>query len=193
MVEINTAAPDEWDTSNDAPDGDDYDAPDDYDPADEYDGEDTDEYEEELAEYDDEPDDDHGDDEPEKKEAKFKNVVEFVEGYFVPVIRRRISDNDGGLSWDPRWWAYPEVVARLTALHQAWEEARASDSMSAMSAWWVQHLEPHLRIILDSDTGPMANAKSDRSFMGWPTMPADPVPPNVLDTILTLGSSGIEE
>ncbi|WP_338020956.1 DUF4913 domain-containing protein [Rhodococcus sp. YH1] len=40
------------------------------------------------------------------------------------MIRRRISDNDGGLSWDPRWWAYPEVVARLTALHQAWEEDR---------------------------------------------------------------------
>ncbi|EME65045.1 hypothetical protein G352_10927 [Rhodococcus ruber BKS 20-38] len=189
MVEINTAAPDEWDTSNDAPDGDDYDAPDDCDPADGYDGEDTDEYEEELAEYDDEPDDDHGDDdhgddEPEKKEAKFKNVVEFVEGYFVPVIRRRISDNDGGLSWDPRWWAYPEVVARLTALHQAWEEARTSDSMSAMSAWWVQHLEPHLRVILDGDTGPMANAKSNRSFIGWPTMPSDPVPSSVIDKIL---------
>ncbi|MFL1596103.1 DUF4913 domain-containing protein [Rhodococcus ruber] len=164
MVEINTTAPDEWDTSNDAPDGDDFDA--------------TDEYEDE-----DDLEDDQDEDKPEKKEPKFTNVVEFVEGYFVPVIRRRISDNDGGLSWDPRWWAYPEVVARLTALHQAWEEARASDSMSAMSSWWIQHLEPHLRVILDGDTGPMANAKADRSFMGWPAMPSDPVPPTVLDAL----------
>jgi hypothetical protein len=120
----------------------------------------------------------------EKKEPKYQNVVEFVHGFFLPVIRRRISDSDGGLSWDARWWAYPEVVARLTALHQAWEEARASDSMSAMSSWWIQHLEPHLRVILDGDTGPMANAKSDRSFMGWPTMPSDPVPTNVLARIV---------
>ncbi|OLL16039.1 MULTISPECIES: DUF4913 domain-containing protein [unclassified Rhodococcus (in: high G+C Gram-positive bacteria)] len=121
--------------------------------------------------------------EQEKKEPKYANVVEFVNGFFLPVIRRRISDNDGGLSWDPRWWAYPEVVARLTALHQAWEEARTSDSMSAMSSWWIQHLEPHLRVILDGDTGPMANAKSDRSFMGWPAMPSDAVPAAVLDAI----------
>lgn len=178
MVEVNTAGSDEWDTSNEAPDGDEYDATDDYDPADEYDGEDTDEVEEEL-------DDQDEDELEEKKEPKFKNVIEFVEGYFLPVIRRRISDNDGGLSWDPRWWAYPEVVARLTALHQAWEEARVSDSASAMSSWWIQHLEPHLRVILDGDTGPMANAKSDRSFLGWPAMPSDPVPTAVLNAILT--------
>lgn len=120
----------------------------------------------------------------EKKEPKYANVIDWVNGFFLPVIRRRISDNDGGLSWDARWWAYPEVVARLTALHQAWEEARASDSMSAVSAWWIQHLEPHLKVILDGDTGPMANAKADRSFMGWPALPADPVPSNVLDEIL---------
>ncbi|ANZ28523.1 hypothetical protein A4U64_26955 (plasmid) [Rhodococcus sp. WB1] len=185
MVEINTATPDEWDTSNETPDGDDYDATDDYDPVDEYDGDDIDDCEDD--EFAEEPteDDDQSDDESEKKPPKFKNVIEFVEGYFVPVIRRRISDNDGGLSWDPRWWAYPEVVARLTALHQAWEEARVSDSMSAMSAWWIQHLEPHLRVILDGDTGPMANAKSDRSFQGWPAMPSDPVPANILDSILS--------
>lgn len=120
----------------------------------------------------------------EKKEPKYANVIDWVNGFFLPVIRRRISDNDGGLSWDARWWAYPEVVARLTALHQAWEEARASDSMSAVSAWWIQHLEPHLKVILDGDTGPMANAKADRSFMGWPAMPADPVPSHVLVKIL---------
>lgn len=164
MVEVNIAASDEWDTSNEAPDGDDYE--DEYEP-----DEDPDEYEDET-------------DAPPKKEPKFKNVIEWVNGFFLPVIRRRISDTDGGLSWDPRWWAYPEVVARLTALHQAWEEARVSDSMSAMSAWWVHHLEPHLRVILDGDTGPMANAKADRSFMGWPAMPTDPVPSNILDKIL---------
>ncbi|CCW11037.1 MULTISPECIES: DUF4913 domain-containing protein [Rhodococcus] len=160
MVALDTAASQAWDTNNEAPDSDAYD--------------DT-----VAQDYQDEPDDT----EAAIIEPAFANVVEFVEGFFLPVIRRRISDNDGGLSWDPRWWAYPEVLARLAALHQAWEEARASDSMSAMSSWWIQHLEPHLRVILDGDTGPMANAKADRSFMGWPAMPSDPVPPTVLDAL----------
>jgi len=179
MVEVNIAASDEWDTSNEAPDGDDHE--DEYEP-----DEDTDQYDDEIDAADEYEDDEYEDeaDAPPKKEPKFKNVIEWVNGFFLPVIRRRISDTDGGLSWDPRWWAYPEVLARLAALHQAWEEARASDSMSAMSAWWVHHLEPHLRVILDGDTGPMANAKSDRSFMGWPVMPADPVPSNLIDMIL---------
>ncbi|QQM55682.1 DUF4913 domain-containing protein [Rhodococcus pyridinivorans] len=172
MVEVNIAASDEWDTNNEAFDGDDYE--------DEFESEDDSGYETDDAvdEYEDEAD------APPTKEPKFADVIEWVNGFFLPVIRRRISDNDGGLSWDPRWWAYPEVVARLSALHQAWEEARASDSMSAMSSWWIQHLEPHLRVILDGDTGPMANAKSDRSFMGWPAMSADPVPATVTKNIL---------
>lgn len=160
MVALDTAASQAWDTNNEAPDSDAYD--------------DT-----VAQDYQDEPDDT----EEAIIEPAFANVVEFVEGFFLPVIRRRISDNDGGMSWDPRWWAYPEVLARLAALHQAWEEARASDSMSAMSSWWIQHLEPHLRVILDGDTGPMANAKADRSFMGWPAMPSDAVPAAVLDAI----------
>lgn len=170
MVDLAPSAADEWAAGNDAPDGDYFES-------------------DHAAEY--ETDDEAEFDEPEDTpaiEPAFANVVEFVQGYFLPVIRRRISDNDGGLSWDPRWWAYPEVVARLTALHYAWEEARVSKSGSAMSAWWVQHLEPHLRVILDSDTGPMANAKSDRSFNGWPAMPSDPVPADVLATILNQGS-----
>ncbi|MBM7460753.1 DUF4913 domain-containing protein [Rhodococcus coprophilus] len=169
MIDFAPAAGDEWDAGNEAPDGDDL-------------------------ELDDDLEDDLEDHDPGEAriEPKFANVVEFVQGYFLPVIRRRISDNDGGLSWDSRWWAYPEVVARLTALHYAWEEARVSDSASAMSSWWIQHLEPHLRIILDGDTGPMANAKADRSFMGWPAMPSDPVPAAVLDALLNQNNSRTE-
>ncbi|UIR39712.1 DUF4913 domain-containing protein (plasmid) [Rhodococcus sp. DMF-1] len=165
MVGLNTAASEEWAAGDETPEGAEY--------------EDEFEQEDEL-----EPKYDDDSSEQARIEPKFANVVEFVQGFFLPVIRRRISDNDGGLSWDPRWWAYPEVVARLTALHQAWEDARASDSASAMSSWWIQHLEPHLRVILDGDTGPMANATSDRSFMGWPAMPSDPIPAAALDMIL---------
>ncbi|WP_139277952.1 DUF4913 domain-containing protein, partial [Rhodococcus marinonascens] len=62
----------------------------------------------------------------------------------------------------------------------AWEEARVCDKASAMSYWWTNHLEPHLRVILDSETGPMAHAKSDGSFSGWPALPHQPVPTELL-------------
>lgn len=130
--------------------------------------------------------------EPPAKKPQFANVFEWFDGFFRPVIRRKIGDSDSSLSWDARWWAYPEVVARLTALHYAWEEARASDSMSAMSAWWIQHLEPHLRVILDGDTGPMANAKESRDWMGWPVLPVDDVPADVFNYIVNNGE-GAEE
>ncbi|MFF0284081.1 DUF4913 domain-containing protein [Rhodococcus aetherivorans] len=185
MVDLEPAGSDKWDAANEAPDGEGFE--DELEP--EFEDEDEFEPEEENEdEFKDATDFEDSASEEARIEPKFTNVVEFVQGYFLPVIRRRISDNDGGLSWDPRWWAYPEVVARLTALHQAWEEARVSNSASAMSSWWIQHLEPHLRVILDGDTGPMSNAKSDRSFIGWPAMPSDSVPSDVLDTILNQNS-----
>ncbi|MFC9356449.1 DUF4913 domain-containing protein [Rhodococcus sp. NPDC057014] len=87
---------------------------------------------------------------------------------------------ESGLAWDARWWLYPEVSGRFKALWYAWEEAQASDKPSAMSNWWIHHLEPHLRVILDGDTGPMSHAKADGSFSGWPALQHRPVPADLL-------------
>ncbi|WP_306796600.1 DUF4913 domain-containing protein [Nocardia sp. XZ_19_369] len=98
-------------------------------------------------------------------EPMFPTVWDWVEGWFVKVIRRRIQTGKG-LSWDPAWWRYPEVVARFQALHAAWEFACASESPSAWSVWWVSHLDSHLRVIFDGETGPMSLAGSDSTFTG---------------------------
>lgn len=131
-----------------------------------------------------------GEDEPAAKakdpiEPLYANVFGWVDGFFAQVIRRRINPEAGqGLSWDERWWLYPEVVGRLTSLHYAWEEARADDKPSAMSSWWIHHLEPHIRIIFDGQTGPMALAKPDASWSGFPALGSEPVPPELRDIIL---------
>jgi hypothetical protein len=110
----------------------------------------------------------------------YEDVVAWVEQYFLPIVRRRLNPVAGkGLSWDPQWWRYPEVVARFLALYNAWEDAVASDSGSAVSVWWVNHLEPHLRVILDGDTGPMSLAAEGSGWSGHPQMPGTPVPPEV--------------
>lgn len=124
--------------------------------------------------------------EPAEVEPLYANVVEFVEEFFTQVIRRRMGQGggEGGLAWDPRWALYPEVAGRLKALWFAFEEARASDKASAMSNWWIHHLEPHLRVILDGETGPMAHAKPNGEFTGWPALPYNGVPLALLSELL---------
>ena len=115
-------------------------------------------------------------------EPMYPSCEAWVEGWFTQVIRRKMGPGGGesGLAWDARWWLYPEVAGRFKALWYAWEEARASDKASAMSNWWIHHLEPHVRVIFDSDSGPMSHAKADGSFSGWPALPHKPVPPDLL-------------
>ncbi|MEL4183541.1 DUF4913 domain-containing protein [Corynebacterium bovis] len=89
-------------------------------------------------------------------ERRFATVVDFVEGFVRFAVNRKMSPTPGqGLRWDPDWHMYPEVVYRLTALHEACEEAVATGG-SALSVWWVQHFDPHMRVILDGETGPFA-------------------------------------
>ncbi|WP_430336166.1 DUF4913 domain-containing protein [Rhodococcus sp. ACT016] len=130
------------------------------------------EAEPEFTQYD-EHEPDGEEEEEETVEPRFANVFEWVDGFFIKVIRRRINPDAGkGLSWDERWWMYPEVVGRLKALHQAWEKARADKDPAAMSNWWIHHLEPHLRVILDGDTGPMSHAPTMHPSMGSAAVPA---------------------
>lgn len=113
---------------------------------------------------------------PEPPKRKFAHVDDWVNKYLIRIVRRRLNEQPGkGLSWDSRWWLYPEVVARMMALHDAWEEASAAGG-GAMSRWWVNDLEPHLRVILDGDTGPMSHASMNQDFSGHPPMPVAAMP-----------------
>lgn len=97
-----------------------------------------------------------GDDEG-KPEPQYANVNEFVEGFLRNVLERKLSSSTGkGLRWDPRWRRHPEVVLRLDALWKAFEGAAADKDPAAMSNWWIHHFDPHMRMILDGETGPMS-------------------------------------
>ncbi|QIS13933.1 DUF4913 domain-containing protein [Nocardia arthritidis] len=93
-------------------------------------------------------------------QPRYPNVVDWVESWFAPAINRRLWGKPGqpGKRWCPRWWAHPEVVLRLNALWRSWEAAVAAGATdaNAMSHWWLNHCEPHLRVVLDSEHGPMA-------------------------------------
>lgn len=116
-------------------------------------------------------------DEPQIEPA-YTSVEEWVQDYLVRVIQRRISDRPGhGLTWDARWWRHDEVVARLTSLWWTWESARRTvEDRAAMSGWWVEHCEPHLRMLLDGVTGPMSGADDAGTWGGYGPLACENVP-----------------
>ncbi|MEE2061809.1 DUF4913 domain-containing protein [Rhodococcus artemisiae] len=119
-----------------------------------------------------------GENADELPEPAFSRLEDFVESYFCVVINRKIDLQPGhGLSWDPCWWRHQEVVSRLTSLWWAFEDARAaSDDPAAMSTWWIRHCDPHLRVLLDGEDGPMSLTNGAGTWLGHGGLGADPPP-----------------
>lgn len=95
----------------------------------------------------------------EEPQPRFSSVVEFVEQWLAPMLRRRVNTKLGGaddLHWCPRWWAHEEVVDRLSATWRAWEGARIAPDPGAMAGWWLSVLDPMMAAITDRYTGPFA-------------------------------------
>ncbi|SEF16356.1 protein of unknown function [Streptomyces sp. 2112.2] len=83
----------------------------------------------------------------------FSTVTDFVHDYLAPMIRRNLAG--GQLTWCPAWWRHPEAVTRLTALWRSWENLRL-DPAVGISMWFLHHCDPHLRVLMDPDIGPLA-------------------------------------
>ncbi|MCW4353417.1 DUF4913 domain-containing protein [Hoyosella sp. YIM 151337] len=117
----------------------------------------------------------------EPPEFLFSTLEEWVSEWLARVIQRRLTQRPGhGLAWDPQWWRHDEVVARLHALWHAWEHARTSDDPSAMSWWWIQHCDPHLRVILDATHGPFSQISGTTGTV-LPPLTCYPAPPGHFD------------
>lgn len=81
--------------------------------------------------------------------TRYPNAADWVEGWLLEHYRR----DTPGFRWCCYWWDHAEAASRLEALWQAWEAARATNDVSAMSHWWLNHCDPHMAI-LSSSTGP---------------------------------------
>ncbi|WP_125264869.1 DUF4913 domain-containing protein [Streptomyces alboflavus] len=105
----------------------------------------------------------------------FQTVEQFVIEYLAPTIRRNLRGTS--LTWCPEWWRHPEALSRLTALWRAWEHLR-QDPALGISTWWLHHCDPHLRALMDTDTGPLSACSTDgHSAFGHEPLPvrsADP-------------------
>jgi len=118
---------------------------------------------------------------PEPPEPAFTNLVDFVEKRIV-VIYRRVTDS-ATRRWCPEWWRHDEAVLRLFALWRAYEALRRDDQGLGLSQWWLQHADPHMRVLMAVD-GPFelckkqhrdgdADGNPDYGIPELPHVPAD--------------------
>lgn len=116
--------------------------------------------------------------ENEKIEPRYRNADEFVEHFLRNAVERRVNTaNNSSLRWDPRWRRHPEVVLRLDALWKAFEGAVASTDPGAMSKWWIYDFDPHMRVILEGESGPMSNEHDQDIHPPLPMVKATPPAP----------------
>lgn len=87
----------------------------------------------------------------------YASLDEFVRGFLINGYARHI--NGHARVWAARYWEYPEALSRLGAMWRSWEFLR-QDPSTGLSVWYLNHADPHMRVLLDKD-GPFAGADHD--------------------------------
>lgn len=110
-------------------------------------------------------------DSPDQIRPHYPHLEIWVNDHLSPIVQRRLGN---GLTWCPRWWAHAEAISRLTTLWRAWEKTRLEGPI-AMSGWWLEHVDPHLRVLLSATEGPFAACGPD-GHVDLPPLPSEPAP-----------------
>ena len=104
--------------------------------------------------------------EEEVPELVFASVDEWLRRHWRFTYRRRVSaKGDGTGRWRARYWEHDEALQRLEALWRGWEASRQDPGLGT-SAWWVNHADPHMSVLL-SLSGPFAGS-TDENQTGDP-------------------------
>lgn len=103
----------------------------------------------------------------------FPTLDAWVSGYLVQMYRRDL--NLPAARWCRQWFKHAEGIARLEAMWRAWELLRLDPGEGA-SVWWLNHCDPHMRVLM-SETGPFRNCrKGEHSDERSVPLPVDDPP-----------------
>lgn len=110
------------------------------------------------------PDDDapqtgaaHSHAEPEA-ELVFDSAIEFFVELLAPSYVRDVNEG-AELAWCPEWYKHPEALIRVEALWRSWEHLRLEPALG-ISTWWLNHADPHMRVLMDTQ-GPFKKCAHD--------------------------------
>lgn len=110
----------------------------------------------------------------------YGSTDEFIREYLRHIYKRKIDGHH--TFWAPQWWRSAEAIARLEAMWRAWEHLRL-DPSTGPSVWWLDHADPHMRVLMHS-TGPFSKDLNTRSSLTDPLpyeAPPDGLFPDVRD------------
>lgn len=107
----------------------------------------------------------------------YLTLAEWMDDWLFPVYRRSVLGHER--VWCPQWWRHAEAVARLESLWRAWENLR-QDAATGLSAWFRDHADHHMTILLDSD-GPFKGCDGHHSDRPVDQLPHDPPPEGMFE------------
>lgn len=83
----------------------------------------------------------------------YGSTEEFLHEQLLPSYIRKQGRQ---ARWCKRWYLHAEAISRVTAMWRSWEKLRLEAGTGA-SDWWLHHADPHMRVLLDPETGPFYN------------------------------------
>jgi hypothetical protein len=99
----------------------------------------------------------HRHEEPER-ELVYSSAVEFFAELLAQSYVREVNEG-ATFAWCPEWYKHPEALIRMEAIWRAWEHLRLEPALG-VSTWWLNHADPHMRILMDKE-GPFKKCAYD--------------------------------
>lgn len=89
-------------------------------------------------------------------------VEAFVEWVEATMAEIESVDRSANMHWCSKWWAHPEAMKRLRALHEEWL-LRLVDG--GMSSWWTDHFDAHAKVLF-ARSGPFGECATSHTERG---------------------------
>jgi hypothetical protein len=91
-------------------------------------------------------------------ELVYANAVDFFADLMAQSYVREVNEG-AAFAWCPEWYKHPEALIRMEAIWRAWEHLRLEPALG-VSTWWLNHADPHMRILMDTE-GPFKKCAYD--------------------------------
>lgn len=102
-------------------------------------------------------------------EESIDNRAAFLDWFAEHFRTVEVTDSRESPPWCPEWWLHPEVNARLWALFLAHQEVETSESLGALSDWWLRHWDAHRAVLFNGQTGPFKDCSITKGHLAQRT------------------------
>ena len=103
---------------------------------------------------------------------KYASVYEFVDEIILPYYGASAA-RIKAVNWSDRWWAHPEVMARLEGLWLRFESLRQDEPATYMETFFRVHADYHMRVLMGENSVMQDCRREDTPTINLPTSPVE--------------------